>query len=67
MSRNYPGKRHLQTLLGSYLDRTSLVDNSVPLDRPGMRTKKESAFICIAVPLTHNLQAGITENANIMI
>ena len=67
MSRTLSWKATSTNTTGIYLDDTSLVDNSVPFDRPGMRTKKESGFIETAVPSTHNLQARITENVNIII
>jgi len=46
-------------------DRTLLIDKAVPFNRPGITLvnaiKKAAAFIGIAIPLTHNLQATTAE------
>jgi hypothetical protein len=48
-----------------YWDLTLLMDKAVPFSRPDItlvdETKKEAAFIGIAIPLTHNIQATIAE------
>ena len=56
-----PGKRQRQTLPGSY--RINGQDCSIQSARqtPVDKTNKQAAFIDIAVPLPHKLQAAITE------
>jgi hypothetical protein len=48
-----------------YWDCTTLADKTVPFDRPDItlvdKTNKQAAFIDIAIPLPHKLQATITE------
>ena len=48
-----------------YWDRSALTDKTVPFNRPDItlvdKTNKQAAFIDIAIPLPHKLQATITE------
>jgi hypothetical protein len=48
-----------------YWDRTLLMDKTILFNQPDItladKTNKEAAFIDIAIPLTHNLKATITE------
>jgi hypothetical protein len=48
-----------------YWDRSLLMDKAVPFSWPDItlvdETKKEAAFIGIAIPLTHNIQATTAE------
>jgi len=48
-----------------YWHHTLLMDKAVPFSRPDItlvgETKKEAAFIGIAIPLTHNIQATSAE------